>query len=65
MPDGFVEAWNQAVQSKSRAAKGLLFNKWLTAGGDWALITLLQKHIGASSMHAFQLANTWKSCVCV
>ena len=38
VPPALVTAWQQAVQSKSRAAKNALFKTWCQAGGDWSMI---------------------------
>ena len=42
VPVEFVEAWSEAVRTRSRAAKNALFSKWCEAGGNWGLILGLQ-----------------------
>ena len=38
VPESFRQAWQQAVKSRSKSAKGALFQKFLQAGGDWSMI---------------------------
>ena len=38
VPHEFVEAWQAAVQSKSKTAKNRLFQLWCSAGGSWSRI---------------------------
>ena len=42
VPVEFLEAWSEAVRTRSRAAKNALFSKWCEAGGNWGLILGLQ-----------------------
>ena len=35
-PKSLMDAWERAVQTKSKTAKNQLFQKWCEAGGDWS-----------------------------
>lgn len=37
VPEEFLTAWKEAVRSQSRTQKNHLFQKWLHAGGSWAM----------------------------
>ena len=35
VPDEFLKAWQEAVSTNSKSAKGQLFQLWCAAGGQW------------------------------
>jgi len=51
VPEEFLQAWQEAVSTNSKTAKGHLFQMWCHAGGDWG------KNLGINASSSTRIAS--------